>query len=185
MKRLCGLATVIALGTACTNSGLSEPPITDTSPDTTGTTPTTSCEWIGTWNLSQAFCQSFDVTSDWFAIYSETRLVIQEGSAPGECAVSFQWSGNQCTEEEEWTILSSDQDSISIRFGGIVSCSPNACEFWGGEGECLVGDRTQADPMDFELEIFQDGLVRIKGILALGYPSCSPGTNLTTQWSRE
>jgi hypothetical protein len=143
------------------------------------------CRWEGTWQVNQAFCFSFDITNDWNDVYADTVMTVSDdGSGSGNCAVVFEWVGGQCTEQEEWTILYDLSDSkMEIRFHGIVSCNPDACEFWVDEGPCLLGDRIAADPILHDVDVLQDGLIRISEILSAGYPSCSPA-DLVTQWAR-
>ncbi len=186
--KLCLAALAVAIGTACTNSGLAQQVgLTDsgaTGTATGGQTGPTACTLEGDWAVTKAFCGTFEIDQDWFAVYPTTTMSITDtGAGDGSCAVAFAWSNAQCAEEEDWEITGTTNNTVTIRFGGISSCQPDACTFFGSDDTCSVGDRASADPVEFGLEILQPTQIRITGLLAQGYPQCT--LDLVTEWQAQ
>jgi len=193
MKRLIAVATAIALGAACTNSGLGG--AQDTSPVTAtgggGTTPgALSCQWQGTWDMAKAFCGQIDLAdppTNYFSTYEQASLVITDsGNADGNCDVVFTWTtAGVCSETEEWEILYSDSETeLNIRFGGITDCSPADCSFGPDDADaCFIGGNINADAVPHQLEILQDGQIRVIGLLDYSVAPCNIG--FMTEWRRQ
>lgn len=186
--KLLTVAFALVLGAACTNSGLADQVGTaDSGPTLTapagGNTGPSSCELEGSWSISKAWCGTFEIDTDWFAVYPTTQLDITDsGNGDGSCNASFSWSNAQCAEEEDWEITGIDSDALHIRHGGIATCAPASCTFFGSDDTCIEGDRTTADPVSYGLERLQATQIRITGLLADGYPQCT--LDLTTEWTR-
>ena len=189
MKRILVIATALALGTACTRSGLGEGEVVgDTSPNTgtsTGSTPTgLVCAWEGTWDLAKAFCSQIDLAAEgtFFDRYTATTMVITDtGNGDGNCDVTFHWEGPACAETEIWEISGADAaDQMSIRFTGITACNPDSCQFDASDDDCLVGDRTDANVQSFDLDLLQAGQFRLTGLLDFSYPECV--LDFITEW---
>jgi hypothetical protein len=192
MKRILVIAAALALGVACTNSGLGGGDITaDTSPvtgTTTGGTPTgLTCAYQGTWDLAKAFCAGIDLAEEgnFFERYTATSIVVTDsGSEDGTCDVVFNWQGPNCAETEDWEFHTDGAaDQLGVRFAGISACNPDSCTFESADDACLIGDRTNANVESFELETVQDGIFRLTGVLAHGYPECV--LDFLTEWRRQ
>lgn len=203
--KLLTIAAALALSLACTNSGLQDTLTTGTAAGTPGTGPGGgpggtgtgtgngggSCDWTGTWAVSTADCGAFVIDTDWFAVYTETTMVISDsGAGDGSCTVDFSWSGEGCAEEETWEITQSSDTSWSVRFGGIDTCAPDACTFFGNDDTCLVGDRVLATPLTFDVTQLSPTEIEIIGLFGdeelwveSGYPQCT--LDLKTTWTKQ
>ena len=189
LLKLVSIAAALVIGTACTNSGLQgQVGLDDSGPTLTnptgGNTGPASCDLTGSWVVAKAWCGTFEIDTDWFAVYPTTTMQITDsGAGDGSCDVAFSWSNAQCAEEEDWEITAAGPSSLSIRHGGIATCAPDACTFFGSDDTCIVGDRTAADPVEYDLERLQATQIRITGMLAAGYPQCT--LDLTTEWTQQ
>lgn len=187
--KLLTVASALVIGVACTNSGLADQVGLEDS-GATGTNPTggntgpTSCALAGNWTVSKAWCGTFEIDTDWFAVYPTTEMSITDsGAGDGSCSVAFSWSNAQCAEEEDWAITGSTADTVTIQHDGIATCAPAACTFFGSDDTCSEGDRSSAEAIDYGLETLQATQIRITGLLAEGYPQCT--LDLTTEWVQQ
>lgn len=187
MTRVLVIASAITIATACTNSGLSGIPSTDTGATTapTNTSPTGGeCPWEGTWDMTQVWCIGIDATEDWEASYNITRIKISD-AGEGACAVEYTLRNDLCVEKEDWEITpNTATDELSVDFKGISSCDPAGCQFFGSDEACNEGDRTSGETT-LEFEEIQDGLIRVTGLLVPNFPSSCPDDDVTTQWVRQ
>lgn len=186
--RLAGVAAALALGAACTNSGLGgQTPTTGvpaTGQPTGGGSPGTDCAYVGTWEVVEAKCGTFDINDDWFAIYPTTTMEISDsGAGDGSCDVVFSWSNASCSEVETWEFTAFSGGEVSVKFDGIDTCEPASCTFFGSDASCVEGDRQQGGTQSYGFESLSGSSFGTVGLLEWGYPQCT--LDLAAEWSKQ
>jgi len=185
MYRLVLPAFLLAIGLACTNSGLGDAGTSDSDSDSDsdGGGVGQQCKWAGDWLLTNVKCSSFDI-DEWFDKYETSRMVISDdGSGTGNCVVDFNWRAAQdaCVESESWTMTVTGPNDVDVLFGGITECNPDACVFPNDAETCLIGDRSLATPMTFTFDDSAQGEILTAGLLAPAWEPCT--LDLVTTWT--
>jgi hypothetical protein len=111
----------------------------DTSTDDDDDTAAGNCPLEGLWSLTEMWCETYDITTDWFALMDYTTLEVS--SIAEGCSAVLTNSSPDCTEAQQSTYDDVTGSTISGQNLGIISCDPAACIFVQDDEPCQIGDR--------------------------------------------
>lgn len=171
------LASVLAIGAACTNSGLGG--TEDTGKDATGTSGGGGCPWEGTWSLAEAACGSF-LIGNWEQTYSSVTLTATAGD--GGCALVVDWSGDDCGESETMSVAPvTGGGPTEFTSSGITSCAADGCTFDNNDDVgCETGDR--ANTTTVAVDDSTAGRLVFTGFAEHAWTSCT--LDFVTTWNK-
>lgn len=138
------VAGVLAIGVACTNSGLGMTQDTSQDSEAPGNDDDDkkgSCAWAGEWALTKVHCGAFEITSTFETLYEGATLKIEAGD--DGCEMVAIWDGGECRERERFLVQSGEGD-LEFESLGVANCNPDGCTLPAKSTPCEQGDRAGA-----------------------------------------
>ncbi len=126
------------------------------------------CPWAGSWQLTEYWCGTTNITIDWMSHISSTTVHAVEDSRGG-CNLAFAFdTPGVCHEEASWVFPEPDVTPAVGSSAGISSCDPEGCVFNAVDAPCVVGDRAGPRGGEFTRTATRLTLEAVSDVCAFG-----------------